>query len=87
MLYERGGERAAITFTLIQTAKLNDVNPQAWLADVLARIADHKFSEPADLLPCCPGTGGCPHAHSLNNSHRQRPCGQIPKDRNGETSN
>jgi transposase len=37
---DRGGERAAIMFTLIQTAKLNDVGPQAWLADVLARIAD-----------------------------------------------
>ena len=34
---DRGGERAAIMLTLIQTAKLNDVDPQAWLADVLAR--------------------------------------------------
>lgn len=38
---ERGGERAAIMYTLIQTAKLNDVDPQVWLAEVLARIADH----------------------------------------------
>ena len=38
-------------FTLIQTAKLNDVDPQAWLADVLARIADHKITALADLLP------------------------------------
>jgi hypothetical protein len=37
--------------TLIQTAKLNDVDPQAWLADVLARIADHKITELAALLP------------------------------------
>src|SRR3981189_3598432 len=37
---DRGGERAAIMLTLVQTAKLNDVDPQAWLADVLARIAD-----------------------------------------------
>ena len=37
---ERGAERAAVMYTLIQTAKLNDVDPQAWLADVLARIAD-----------------------------------------------
>jgi hypothetical protein len=37
--------------TLIQTAKLNDVDPQAWLADVLARIADHKINDLAALLP------------------------------------
>lgn len=48
---DRGGERAAIMFTLIQTAKLNDLDPQAWLADVLARIADHKVSDLAALLP------------------------------------
>ena len=40
--------------TLIQTAKLNDVDPQAWLADVLARIADPK--SPTSLR-CCPGIG------------------------------
>ncbi len=48
---DRGGERAAVMFTLIQTAKLNGVDPQAWLADVLARIADHKISDLAALLP------------------------------------
>ena len=48
---DRGGDRAAIMFTLIQTAKLNDIDPQAWLADVLARIADHKITALADLLP------------------------------------
>jgi len=48
---DRGGERAALMLTLIQTAKLNDVDPQAWLADVLARIADHKITELAALLP------------------------------------
>jgi transposase len=37
--------------TLIQTAKLNDIDPQAWLADVLARIADHKIAELVALLP------------------------------------
>ena len=46
-----GGERAAVMLTLIQTAKLNDVDPQAWLADVLARIADHKITDLAALLP------------------------------------
>ncbi len=48
---ERGGERAAIIYTLIQTAKLNDVDPHAWLADVLARIADHKITDLKALLP------------------------------------
>jgi hypothetical protein len=37
--------------TLIMTAKLNDVDPQAWLADVLRRIADHPASRLDDLLP------------------------------------
>jgi transposase len=48
---DRGGERAAVMYTLIQTARLNDVDPQAWLADVLARIADHKITDLAALLP------------------------------------
>jgi transposase len=48
---DRGGERAAVMLTLIQTAKLNAVDPQAWLADVLARIADHKITDLAALLP------------------------------------
>src|SRR5580692_4753193 len=48
---DRGGERAAVILTLIQTAKLNDVDPYAWLADVLARIADHKINDLAALLP------------------------------------
>jgi transposase len=48
---ERGADRAATMYTLIQTAKLNDVDPQAWLADVLARIADTPQTKLADLLP------------------------------------
>jgi transposase len=48
---DRGGDRAAIMLTLIQTAKLNDIDPQAWLADVLARINDHKSHDLAALLP------------------------------------
>lgn len=48
---DRGGERAAAIFTLIETAKLNGIDPQAWLADVLARINDHPASQLADLLP------------------------------------
>jgi len=47
---DRGGERAAAMYTLIGTAKLNDIDPRAWLADVLARIADHPASRLAELL-------------------------------------
>ena len=47
----RGAERAAVIATLIMTAKLNDVDPQAWLADVLARIADHPAQRLDGLLP------------------------------------
>ena len=48
---DEGGRRAAAIYSLIQTAKLNDVDPQAWLADVLARLPDHPASKVADLLP------------------------------------
>jgi len=48
---DRGGERAAAMYALIITAKLNDVDPRAWLADVLARIADHPASRLQELLP------------------------------------
>ena len=48
---DRGGERAAVMYTLIGTAKLNDVDPQAWLADVLDRIAEQPQSRLHELLP------------------------------------
>ena len=60
---ERGAERAAVVITLIITARLNEVDPQAWLADIFARIADlpqsrlHEFgssappSRPSPRLP------------------------------------
>jgi transposase len=48
---DRGGERAAVMYTLIQTARLNEVDPQAWLADVLARINDHKIHNLDQLMP------------------------------------
>jgi hypothetical protein len=48
---ERGAERAAAMTTLIMTAKLNDVDPQAWLTDVLARIADIPQGRLPELLP------------------------------------
>ena len=48
---DRGGQRAAIMYSLIVTAKMNDVDPQAWLADVLARIAEHPVQRLDELLP------------------------------------
>ncbi|MGY4497866.1 hypothetical protein ACVWYH_001797 [Bradyrhizobium sp. GM24.11] len=47
----RGAERAAIMLTMITTCRLNDVDPKAWLADVLARIADLPASRLHELLP------------------------------------
>jgi hypothetical protein len=38
-------------YSLIVTAKMNDVDPQAWLADVLARIAEHPANKIDELLP------------------------------------
>ena len=46
-----GGRAAAIAYTLIETAKLNGVDPQAWLADTLARIPDYKITRVDDFLP------------------------------------
>jgi transposase len=48
---DRGCQRAAVMYSLIVTAKLNDVDPQAWLADVLARIAEHPAHRIDELLP------------------------------------
>jgi len=48
---DRGGQRAAFMYTLIGTAKLNNIDPQAWLADVLARIADIPQARLSELLP------------------------------------
>ena len=48
---DRGGERAAAIYTLIETCKLNGVDPQAWLADLLARLPDHPAKRIGELLP------------------------------------
>ncbi len=48
---DRGGQRAAAMYGLIVTCKMNDVDPQAWLADVLARIASHPAHRLDELLP------------------------------------
>ena len=46
-----GGCAAAVAYTLIETAKPNGVDPQAWLADTLARLPDHKITRVDELLP------------------------------------
>ncbi len=48
---DSGGRRAAAIYTLIETCKLNGVDARAWLADILARIADHPAKHIAELLP------------------------------------
>jgi transposase len=48
---DRGGQRAAVMYSMIVSAKMNDVNPQAWLAHVLASIAQHKANRLDELLP------------------------------------
>jgi transposase len=48
---DRGGQRAAMMYSLIASCKMNDVDPQAWLADVLARIASHPTHRLDELLP------------------------------------
>ena len=48
---DAGGERAAAIYSLLGTAKLNDINPEAYLRDVLTRIADHPINRIEELLP------------------------------------
>ena len=48
---DEGGRRAAAVYTLIETCKLNDVDPQAWLTDILARLPDHPAKKIHELLP------------------------------------
>jgi hypothetical protein len=65
---DRGGERAAAMFSLIETAKLNGVDPQAWLADVLRRI--QMITRPPNCTSYCPGIGSSP---SPNQPRPDRP--------------
>ncbi|WP_299752835.1 MafI family immunity protein [uncultured Tateyamaria sp.] len=53
-----GGKAAAIAYTLIETAKMNDVDPEAWLAWVLERLPDHKINCMGELMPWCFGGSG-----------------------------
>jgi len=48
---DKGGKSAAIAYTLTETAKLNSIDLQAWLTDVLGRIAYHKINRIDELLP------------------------------------
>jgi transposase len=48
---DRGGQRAAAMYSLMVTAKLNNIDPRVWLADVLGRIGDHPASRLHELLP------------------------------------
>jgi transposase len=48
---DAGGKRAACIYTILETARMNDVNPQAYLTDILSRIADHPINKIDALLP------------------------------------
>lgn len=48
---DAGGERAAAIYTIVESAKLNGLDPQDYLRHVLDRIADHPINRIADLLP------------------------------------
>jgi transposase len=54
---DAGGRRATILYTLIQTATLNGLDPEAYLRDVLARIADHPINRIDRSISSCPGIG------------------------------
>jgi transposase len=61
---DRGGQRAAALYSLIVTARLNNVDPQAWLADVLARIAEHPAHGIDELLPWNWRPGSAPRSQA-----------------------
>jgi hypothetical protein len=61
---DAGGDRAAVIYTIVETCKMNGINPQAYLADVIERIADHPANRVDELLPWnwTPPTK-CPFGH------------------------
>jgi hypothetical protein len=48
---DAGGDRVAVIYTIVETCKMNGINPQAYLADVIERIADHPANRVDELLP------------------------------------
>jgi transposase len=60
---DAGGERAAAMYSLVETAKLNDLDPEAYLREVFTRIADHPINRIEELLPW--NIGGKPEPHKL----------------------
>lgn len=48
---DAGGRRAAALYTLTETARLNDIDPEAWLTDVIGRINDHPINRLDELFP------------------------------------
>ena len=70
---DAGGERAAAMYSLVGSAKLNGLDPEAYLRDVLARIADHLINRIAELLPwnppAAPPTG---ETHATRSVHLTR---------------
>lgn len=59
-----GGERTAAIITLVQTAKLNGLAPEAYLRDIIGRIADHPINRIGDLLPWNIGLAEAGHANT-----------------------
>ena len=60
---DAGGERAAAIYSLIGTAKLNGLDPEAYLRNVLSRIADHSINRIEELLPWNVATSMAPEIH------------------------
>ena len=66
---DAGGRRAAALYTLIESANLNDFDPRAWLAAVLARLQDHPARRIVEPSSCCPGTGNPSNSRTSAQRH------------------
>jgi len=78
---DEGGRRAAAMYTLIETAKLNDVDPRAWLADVLKRLADHPAKRLHEFMPTLIGCGAARRAGVVCRGCPPRPASQRWRSR------